>query len=347
MSSPAPESSRSWRLGSADSSSLTVHLRLAAMTAANEALRKFGDTSPPAALWAATAAGVAVETALKLCLATANPAFIAANVDSGIRLDVRADEPLDTIRTLTGQEAARAVRLLHPHHPSGLSGRHVDLVLGLRNAAAHLGYVDPEHTSEGMQAMVVVVQACLKLIDEDPEDFWDDENATLLEYLEAEETERTQLDLELRKAEAHRRYDQRIADIPAAQVEQVRAVLAAPVLRVISPPEVVVHPCPVCYSAGALFRYVTDSDTDFTGSQYPDNHPRGERFAYPDLFECSVCGLSLTDSEMELDGHFDDVLEEEVEPSEGFWRALQDWKYDQEQERALEQSQLLIYEELD
>lgn len=347
MSAPLPKSGRLWRLGSTTSPSLSDHLRLASRTTANEALRNLGNPSPAAAVWAATAAGVAVETALKLCLATANPAFIALNVDSGIRLEERTDDPIESVRTLSGQDAARAVRLLYPNHPPGLNGRQVDLVLAFRNTAAHIGYVHPDRVSEAMQAMVVVVQACLKLLNDDPETFWNEENVPLMEHLEAEEIERSRFELELQKAEAHRRYAQRLRDIPTAQIEQVRAVLAAGALRIISPPEVVVHTCPVCESSGALVRYITDSDTDFTGSQYPDDHPAGERFAYPDLFDCSVCGLSLTDSEMELDDHFDDVLEEEVEPSEEFWRALHDWKYEQEQEQALERSMVYDYDDPD
>jgi hypothetical protein len=327
-----------WTLGSKTSDTMVTHLRFAAQTAANEALRSFDSDEPAAVLWCATAAGIATETIMKYCLASANPAFISSNVDSAIRLarGVREQIALDKTRTLTGQDAARAVRLLHSDHPKGLAEKYVDEVLAVRNIAAHIGSVDPDRLSTAMQSMVVVIGACLEASGDD-EEFWDDRYEQLLDELEREDVERSRLELERKKAAASRLFEGRKADLLPEQVITLMKILEASALRHISPPEVIGHECPVCGYQGVLMRYVTESDTDFTGSRYPDEHPTGIRYAYPDEFSCAVCGLILVTDEIAEEHTFDDVDEEEVEPSNEFEEALADWKYEAEQEQRRQQ----------
>lgn len=332
------ETEHGWMLGSQVSDTIVTHLRFAAQTAANEALRSFDSDEPAAVLWCATAAGIATETIMKYCLASANPAFISSNVDSAIRLARGAREQiaLDKTRTLTGQDAARAVRLLHSDHPKGLAEKYVDEVLAVRNIAAHLGAVDPDRLSTAMQSMVVIIGACLEA-NGDGEEFWDDRYEQLLDELEREDVERSCLELERKKAAASRLFEGRKADLLPEQVITLMKILEASALRHISPPEVIGHECPVCGYQGVLMRYVTESDTDFTGSRYPDEHPTGMRYAYPDEFSCAVCGLILVTDEIAEEHTFDDVDEEEVEPSDEFEEALADWKYEAEQEQRREQ----------
>ena len=337
------ETEHAWTLGSQVSDTMVTHLRFAAQTAANEALRSFDSDEPAAVLWCATAAGIATETILKYCLASSNPAFISSNVDSAIRLarGVREQIALDKTRTLTGQDAARAVRRLHPDHPKGLAEKYVDEVLAVRNIAAHIGSVDPDRLSTAMQSMVVVISACLEASGDD-EEFWDDRYEQLLDELEREDVERSRLELERKKAAASRLFEGRKADLLPEQVITLMKILEASALRHISPPEVIGHECPVCGYQGVLMRYVTESDTDFTGSRYPDEHPTGMRYAYPDEFSCAVCGLILVTDEIAEEHTFDDVDEEEVEPSDEFEEALADWKYEAEQEQRREQHLLNV-----
>lgn len=331
------DTEHAWTLGSQVNDTMVSHLRFAAQIAANEALRSFDSDEPAAALWCATAAGIATETIMKYCLAAENPAFISMNVDSAIRFarGSREQIALDKTRTLTGQEAARAVRLLHPGHPKGLTEKYVTEVLAVRNIAAHLGSVDPQRLSAAMQSMVVVVSACLEA-SADEDEFWDDRHEQLLEELEREDMQRSRLALERKKAAAARLFESRKADLLPEQAITVMKILEASALRHISPPEIIGHECPVCGYHGLLLRYVTESDMDFSGSRYPDEHPSGIRYAYPDEFSCAVCGLVFDAYEIAEEHAFDDVDEEEVDPSDDFEEALADWKYEGAQEQRRE-----------
>lgn len=158
----------------------------------------------------------------------------------------------------------------------------------------------------------------------------------LLEELERDEVQRSRLALERKKAAAARLFESRKTDLRPEQVVTVMKILEASVLRLISPPETVGHECPVCGYHGLLLRYVTESDMNFSGSRYPDEHPNGMRYAYPDEFTCAVCGLILDADEIDEERVFDESNEEQVDPSDEFIEALADWKYDTEQEQRRE-----------
>ena len=331
---PTDEPQAGWRLGDEVHLDLVSHLRSAARTAANEALTSFRLSSPAASLWAATAAGIATESALKLCLASTNPAFIASNTESAIRLS-RGTTTVGQVRTHGGQDAAKAVRLLHPQHPMALGPKTIDVVLNVRNSAAHMSVVEPEQLSLAMQGMTAVVEACLTLTS-DLEPFWDPQHDALRQELISQKVQRSRLALTRKLAAAGSRLRDRLDGIPEQQHVGIMAILEAPAVAAAEPPEVVTHICPVCEHRGSLFCYVTESDTDFVGSAYPDDHPDGLRYAYPEAFECGVCGLQLNDNEIEQAPEFWDVLETEVEPSREFVRALADWKHNAWRDKELE-----------
>jgi hypothetical protein len=312
-----------WRTGTTWIGTLPSHLRDVSAAASNISLDHYGGDGAGSVLVAATTAGVALEAAIKYSLASTNPVLIAKNPTSAILLARSTSSQIDMseVRTLDGAEALRALRLLKPQTAARLpTARDVEEVLAVRNAAAHLGHVTPEDLDVALRGMVRCVNLILAELEDDG-DFWDERNWNLAETLGLEAMGAAALELQVRLAAARRRFEA-LSEVAADALESHAQSLA-------SPPEVVLFSCPVCERTGTVTRYVTKSDLDFTGARYPDEHPSGHRYAYPVLFHCLVCSVELDDHDMQaVASGWGELEEEELEPSEEFEQALEDWRYE-------------------
>ena len=316
-----------WQVGDSSTLDLAEHLRSVSAASANAALDNYRAGSVGSVIVSATAAGVALEAAIKYSLAATNPLLVGRNPENAAVLARSAVESIDitTLRTLEGAEAARSLRTLRPRSKRLPTVRTVQTVLVVRNAAAHIGHVSNEDLDRSLQAMVSGIDAILDDLDDDGE-FWNEVNVDLAESLGDEAIVFSDLELQLRLSAGRRRFDG--LDASTVELLEERAVSLQ------SPPETIEWTCPACERKGLLDRYVSKSDLDFTGARYPDEHPRGYRYAYPESFRCLVCGLALN-GDAELDfclSRLDEIWEEELEPSEGFERALEDWRYESRRE---------------
>lgn len=310
--------------------------------AANAALDNYTSDNEGELLWAAVSAGLALEAVIKYSIAKANPVLLAdpkSGFGSAILLarhDTNAFSPR-TLRTVTGAAAVAVFRALHANRKGILDDRDCGPVFAVRNSAVHMGLVEPSEVRAAVKSMVVAVQSVLELEEGNDYEIWREANLELVEALIDERTTEAQRATAEKKAVATRRYETLVESLPRPQREQVITSIERLSLKNLDEVNRVSHRCPVCGRDGLLVRYVTRSGLDFTGFSYPDDEPRGERYAYPEEFDCFVCGLNLDEAELAEDHTFEDIYEEEVGPSEEFERALEDWRYEERAEQRREE----------
>ncbi len=286
----------------------------------------------------ATALGLAVEAALKFSLAKVNLVRLADTTRgrgaSGVLLALSAREsiPVSELRTVNGMAAYEIFSAVHSGHKRLPLRKDVEQVLNVRNAAIHMGLVDPAELRASARSAVLVIERILFELedhDEEAEEFWNEDLVELVYELADQKSSEIAVSLAAKRAAAFNRLAQ-LRQTAGEGWEIVRGAIVA------THPQwdgvqFKGHPCPVCNAEGVLTREVTRSNLDFTGASYPNEQPSGYRYAYPESFECFVCGLALDQEEIDVERAFEEVLEEEVEPSDEFYRALEDW---QNEERA-------------
>lgn len=337
MASPPSPPGHTWRTGTRTSSSLTEHLRHVTESAANAAVENYTSQDEGELLWAAISAGLAVEAALKFSIAKANPVLLAdsrggtASAVLLARHTTTAFAPL-ALKTITGMAAFSIFRALHDERKGSPNGKECEQVFSVRNSAVHMGVVEPAEVRTAVRNMVVLLQSVMELEEGDPSVLWQDTNLELAESLADERSTETARGIAEKKAVAGRRYQKLILGLAAAQQEELLRSIEAHFTSNLDGIGRVTHTCPACERNGLLVRHVTRDDFDFTGASYPDNEPTGGRYAYAEEFVCFVCGLALDEDELYIDPAFEDVIEEEVDPSEEFERALEDWRYEERAE---------------
>lgn len=326
-----------WMFGTAANVNITEHLRQVVATAANAALDRFSPESPEESLFAAVSAGLALEAALKLSIARQNPVLIAdmkRGTSAAVAIEVSRRRVVKTseLKTLSGMDALTAFRQLHGE-VKGLPSLHLcQELFDTRNGAAHMGIVEHDKLRRSVGTMVAAIEAIQEFEGLDVGEFWRTENIQVVETLLDEAASEAERSLAEKKASAARTFAQLSDRIPFEQAGDFFASIENR-LRLRESDDMVLRRCPVCERWGALHLYIAEEDFDFTGHSYGQDEPSGYRYAYPELFECAVCGLQLDESEIDQEPRFEDDRELELDPSEDFERALSDWRYEQEAER--------------
>lgn len=326
-----------WVLGSSSSRTLVEHLWNVSRAAAASAVEKSGCATADDALMAATCVGLAFESLLKHSIAEENPALLAERGgESAVLLHRSGTSPVDLkrLKTVGGLEALSIFKQLHGELRGMPTIEQCIQLLSVRNSAVHMGIVDPADVRKALRTLVALVD----VVEEhhDRYEFWTHEQQEFADALLNESANEARIALAEKRAAAARTLEQLTERIPFGGAEQVFQAIELKVRHLDNGVNVVAHRCPVCEREGALHRYVTDSNTDFTGYSERDA-PSGIRYAYPELFECLVCGLELDEAEIAEEPAFEDVGEVELEPSEAFLDALADWRHERELERIREE----------
>ncbi len=316
---------------------LAGHLLHVAQVAANAALRNYAVETSHEAFWGALSAGLAVEALLKYSIALEAPMLLADTKSRSASALILARShrlafDIATLKTVNGMDSFALFKAIHGEQKGMPSGRDVEQVFEIRNAVAHMGVVSLRELRVAVQNMVRIVESVMAIEAPKHDGLWDSSNLEIVDMLLNEKASDSQRALTEKKAIAARRYEQLLGNLSQASADDFVRSIESRVAQRVDDEQVSSHSCPVCGSRALLFRYVTQSDTDFTGASYPDNTPSGYRYAYPESFECWVCGLEMDEAEIGDDPRFEEVLEVELDPSDDFELALEDWRYEAEAE---------------
>lgn len=321
-----------WSIGDRGVQDLATHLRRVLEYSANAALARLSSGNAEEALTSAVMIGLAVETATKYALSKVNPVLVADRRDprsmAFLAAPLAAPLNIQSLRTVNGIESFDMLRVVkQKDHPRLVTRDTVQTVLDVRNAAVHVGFVETSTLQNAARAMVKILTSILEMEGEEPDDLWRPELLELIDELVQEHASALAVKIASKRARATARYED-LRKQHGSHFKGVVEAISATSLARADGEEAVTFQCPACGSRGVLGREVTDSNLDFTGMSYPEYQPDGTRYAYPEWFECPVCGFALDREEIEADNSFDDVMEVEIEPSKEFYDALNDWQTD-------------------
>lgn len=273
------------------------HLLLtAAQDNANRTLVMFVSDDRMLMLQAAVAAGTAVELASKAALVSIEPALLCerSHVDSLLHLSGNggmAETPATELRTLGGLDAFRLCKRLMKC-AAGISEASARRALNVRNAALHLALVNRQELRAAVADSIRIVDQLVVGIGAERDSFWKS-HVELVDKLIVEQQAQV-AHIIAAKVQAAR---EQLARITAALTPEVAAAVLAQRSRCLSSSD---HEepvdCPVCGQEAWLICGVEEDEPQC------DAPEEGWWFvhstAWPFAFECSVCGLSLDDSEL-------------------------------------------------
>jgi hypothetical protein len=302
---------------------------------ARQALNLFVADDLDEALQAAVSVGCAVEQFTKALIASVEPQLL---VDKGDRDSIllvgghghrpgRSTRKPTDLRTIGAADALRLAKHLHPSLPVTPHSEHSDqIVFKVRNAASHAALVDRAELRVALKVMCRVLQGMLKVLELDEAQFWGESASGVVRTLLDEAATETRAVVDAKQAAAKRRLDQLLSPLDDAGTVLVLASLSGQSGTTSDHQEP--QKCPVCKQMGWLICGVEEgaieADFDeegFTGQAWQ------ERTAYPVLFECPVCRLSLQDDELR---QFDFPQEIELQPNEN---PYEDWEPDEDEFR--------------
>ncbi|WP_157465700.1 hypothetical protein [Cellulomonas sp. Leaf395] len=182
MTGAAESSSTGWRRGSVVTpiDQLAEHLLAVGSHHARIAVRDAGVGDGLVQLDAAIHAGGAIEMVAKAAIAEFEPLLLSSgSINKGELLDALAalkDVGIRATRMLRTIDASVAVDMVGRIHPScAVQAKAASQVLDVRNAAVHMGTVDPGHLAAAVGAMAAYINAILDAQSLDPELFWQEE----------------------------------------------------------------------------------------------------------------------------------------------------------------------------
>jgi hypothetical protein len=249
----------------------------------------------------------AVEHLLKAAVARINPAFIAdpqSKFDSMLHLTGmgdRAQSPdfLGVVRTISAKEALeRAARVIDGYRPPG---QHVNALLETRNGIVHAGHSVGSEGEAVLGDVARFVNSLLPAVEMTEDDYWQDAAQFVAQHA-AKRLGEIERQFERQLQRARDQYAARLAGIPN---DALAAVLAA--LEPAGPSDDFTEfpfECPACSHRGLL---VGEPEPEWE----PDwDYGDGQAFIAGMLvasitlraseFSCRICGLTLTDSGLEL-----------------------------------------------
>ncbi len=281
----------------AQHSDLAALLSESAQEAAQRALRLFVSDDRLELLQAALAAGTAVEHLAKAVIVSVEPTLLADKVDRDTLLWLsgkgnRAETRATRIRTVGALNAVKLVAALHKGAsvPSILA----EAALEARNAAAHVGLVDRDELHGAVGGMCSTVDVFLNLMGSDRGPFWGDYLGVADTLIEADRAAVEQI-VAAKFASAHARLARLTDALPADYTALVLATMAQKPLIADHEEE---RPCPACGQRAWLACDVEEGDVEFDHDE-DSVSAWVSRTAYPLWFECSVCGLTLDERELQ------------------------------------------------
>jgi hypothetical protein len=306
---------------------LPTNLWEGSSTSGQAAIELYISQKPSERMWAAIAAGTALELALKRVIVDISAVLIGADraVESRLAL---AGHPMPTtslssIRTITGKEAADLVR---KSYKGVAPTQRCEAIFALRNGAAHLGYIEQDALEAAIADLVVIMNDLLPIIGSTSEAFWGPDNSTVIEHILAETKNALLVRIEALFAGARRELDSLKSRVGDDAFVRVALALSMKSEIEINGEDFVLHSCPVCAYNGQLSRYIDEPDIEFLSSRRSEPGD-GYRTASPDEFDCYVCSLHLDYSEMDI---LDGFETEELPPSDHFLEAVEEWEEERE-----------------
>ena len=297
------------------SAELAEHLFDVAALHARRAVLTATAAEPIQLLDAATSVGAAIELIAKAAVATVEPSLIAGHSDASptrtillLRGDLERAAGWSLARDIRTVPAKTAVLIASEVHQSlTTTPKAVALPFAVRNAALHLGIVEPDELTEAVAIMASYTRKVLRALGRDPIAFWSPQILPLVTTLldaRATALEHAALAAVARAADEYARTLGRSTD------DGTRAVIAA--LEVQQPPHevyAVTQTCPACGNDGWV---VIDMGVEV---EYSPDGP-SDLFTYPYIagFVCNVCRLNLESEAFPFVG-LDEV---------SIWQATQD-----------------------
>jgi len=305
---PTRATGSNWPVGElvAPHEDLVALLMSSANHHAHKALQLFVGDRRTDLLDAAISAGIGLELACKGAVAQVEPTLLADRTDRDTLLRLsgsgdRAEASATRVKTISGIAAFRLARHFH----KGIAVPEQDAIdaFETRNAAAHMALVERDELRGSVSAMSRAVDALLVAIGADRSAFWRDHQDTVDGFIEDERASVAQMiTAKFGAARA------RIGRITAGLDDVVRATL----LAALSSSQVFAEhvertKCPVCEQDAWLVCWTEEGAIEFDGD--PDSGSAWVPVtAYPYELFCSVCELSLNQSELAQLG-----LDEEIE----------------------------------
>jgi hypothetical protein len=289
-------------------------LALSARHHARQAIELFANDDQAGLTQAAVSAGCAVELLAKAFLASVEHGLLAEKGDRDTVLILSGNANLTSaqiaeMKTVGALESLKIAKHLHPPLPFNIQSDQV--VLRVRNAAAHMGMVLPDELRAAVAVMCRLVDGLLAALSLKRDDYWGrDAVGVVDEILDIAKSEVRRI-VAAKIAAAERRYAGLVSGLDAAGRVVVLAALSRRGPYMIAdhnePQE-----CPACKQQGWLVCHVDEGQPEVEYGDDGNQYAFASRTAYPSIFECPVCELELEEEEL---AEFDYPMEIELEPN--------------------------------
>lgn len=246
-------------------------------------------------LQAAMSVGTASELLLKTLVHHTAPSLLAdrGDRDSLLLLAGATSPPVDPLRfrSISAIEAHRLVKHLHPALPVDV--RQPETLVS-RNAAAHLGIVEPAQLRRAVAQHTILVQGVLPLLDLDEAPFWGVNLMPSVTAIIDDARSETARIVASKLVSARSAIRTKLLGLP--EVAQLAYLAALSGTQRTYTDHEEAQQCPACDQQGWLLctleRGPIEREFGALGAAWR------ERTAYPFAFECNVCDLQLEDEEL-------------------------------------------------
>ncbi|MDG4818275.1 hypothetical protein O7628_22590 [Micromonospora sp. WMMD956] len=289
-------------------------LALSARHHARQAIELFATDDQDGLTQAAVSAGCAVELLAKAFLASVEPGLLAEKGDRDTILILSGNANLASARiaemkTVGALEALKIAKHLHPSLSFNLQSDQV--VLRVRNSAAHMGMVLPDELRAAVAVMCRLVEGLLAALLLERDKYWGDHAIGVVdEILDVAKSEVRRI-VAAKIAVAERRFAGLVSGLDAAG----RAVVLSALSRR-DPYTTADHnepyQCPACKQQGWLVCHVDEGQPEIGYDDDGTQYSFAPRTAYPFFFECPVCELELEEEEL---AELDYPMEIELDPN--------------------------------
>jgi hypothetical protein len=284
-------------------SGLRYRLASSARWHARTALNRFVSDDVDDQLQAAISAGIAVELIFKAYIANIAPQLLAekGQIQSVLMLSGRGDlsgKTAHDLRSISGLQVVDTARQLIAKEKIGSSFPHLPQNLQCfiaRNSACHMAIVEADQLRHAVIEMTKIVDGMLPLMGLVRERFWGPGVLSAADALVNQANDEVRQRFEAKMAAARREVHRLTSALTPAKARRLLATLAQRPIPGVGPDDYEERrPCPACGQDATVQCYVI-SAMDL-GSDAPG------RIAYPALFRCAACKLTLNNEELALIG---------------------------------------------
>lgn len=299
---------------------------------AQRAVASIGVTDSLELIDQAISIGASVELLAKALLARIDPHLVRSNKngssDTTLALigNPKFEHGLPRMNTIGGKDAVLLLAQVttEPIRPTDV----LDQIFATRDAAVHLGVVDPTSSDKALGQLVRLAKSMLK---DEWDDYWQDQvEAANQRLTRAVEEVATRYDQAL--ATALRTFQQRwgcpVTGPDSERLASVRALLEEKPPRLDADDEVSRHQsCPACHSQGWVVLEKERGMVEVDDGDAPHGLAWFVRLiGTPLYFLCAICDLYLDEDDLGLAGISQIDLDEEDEATEEeieLWRGMQ------------------------